>query len=141
MKEGKIFHKKIQAEWESEAEGEIESEKGITKKSESKGRIDVFADGGETKALVEMKNTDWDRMTDQAVRRNVRRQIKQVWDYIDSQPNEADGVCPGVIFPKRPNDPKRLKWIEDTFLQDGIAVVWHDESIQECRDRNAADNQ
>ena len=77
-----------------------------------------------TIAIVEIKASDWDRMTDLAVRRNVRRQIKQIWDYIESQiivkgeyvpTGEQKTVCPGIIFPKRPKDKNRLELIEKVF--------------------------
>lgn len=136
LREGKEFHQRVQEEWQMTAEGKVEPEKGMTKVSGGHGRIDIMVDAGEdTKALVEIKNTDWDRMTEAAMRRSVRRQIKQVWDYIEAQPNEADGVCPGIIFPKRPADPECLRWIEETFLDEGIPVVWQDETIEEHKKR------
>ncbi len=49
---------------------------------------------------------------------------------------EGKDVCPGIIFPKRPRDKDRMKRIEDMFLEEGIAVVWHDETIDECKRRN-----
>lgn len=137
LREGKAFHRKIQQEWLDEAEGQIELEKGIKKTTGQRGRIDIMVDAQEeTKALIEIKASDWDAMSDQSVRRHVRRQIKQIWDYIESQPDDANGVCPGVIFPKRPTDPTRRKWIEDAFIEEGIPVVWHDETIEECREWN-----
>lgn len=91
-----------------------------------------------TIAIIEIKASNWDRMTEKAVRRNVRRQIKQVWDYIESQimkgqhvpTGEGKDVCPGIIFPKRPKDKERKKWIENRFEDEGIVVVWDDEQIQ-----------
>lgn len=99
-----------------------------------------------TIALVEIKASDWDRMTDNAVRKNVRRQIKQIWDYIETQimggeyvpTGERKSVSPGIIFPKRPEDRERMKLIEAMFLEEGIPVVWDDESIEECRQRNTS---
>ena len=74
----------------------------------------------------------------QAVRagqRNVRRQIKGIWDYIESQLKAAKEVSPGVIFVKRPGDKERMKLIEDMFEEEGIPVVWRDESIEERKGR------
>jgi hypothetical protein len=131
LRRGKAFHRKDQASWHEEAEGDVFSEKGVSKPSGRKGRIDVFVEAGETKALVEIKATDWDRMTEAAVRRNIRRQARQVWSYIDGQPNDADGVCPGIVFPKRPRDKVRMNFIEEMFLDEGIPVVWEDETVEE----------
>jgi hypothetical protein len=135
---GKKFHKKIQTDWLKTAEGRVVPERHVLKKSGRKGRVDVFVDDENpdgSVAVVEIKASDWDKMTDIAVRRNVRRQIKQVWDYIDSQiikgdfvpTGEKKDVCPGIIFPKRPKDPDRKRLIEELFLEEGIPVVWDDE--------------
>ncbi len=132
LKKGKGFHKKIQDEWKVEAEGEVKKEKTITKPSGRKGRIDIHVGtGNDYTAVVEIKNSDWDKMTMHALNRNVRRQIRQVWDYIDSQLEIKINVCPGVIFPHRPKDPKRMNLIETLFEEEGISVVWDDETIHE----------
>ena len=65
-------------------------------------------------------------MTDSAVRRTVRRQIKQIWEYVDSQLPEGKEVSPGVVFPKRPEDLSRIKLTEDILEEEGIPVVWQD---------------
>ncbi|MEE9555363.1 MAG: hypothetical protein V3W18_13830 [candidate division Zixibacteria bacterium] len=138
LRRGKAFHRMIQAAWKREAEGTVASERAILKSSGRKGRVDIFVnddlhDG--VVAIVEIKASNWDRMTDKAVRRNVSRQIKQVWDYIESQiikceyvpTGEGKSVCPGIIFPQQPRDKVRQVWIENKFEEEGIVVVWHDE--------------
>lgn len=42
-------------------------------------------------------------MINKAVIRNVRRQIRQVWDYIESEFEKEKKVSPGIIFLKRQN--------------------------------------
>jgi sulfite reductase alpha subunit-like flavoprotein len=66
--------------------------------------MDVFvANAGEGLVAVgEIKASDWDRMTPGAVRRNVLRQARQVWEYIESQLGDSQEVSPGMIFPRRP---------------------------------------
>jgi len=139
---GKEFHKKVQADWIKTAAGDVFAEKGVLKQGVRKGRVDIFVnddDSDGTVAIVEIKASDWDRMTDKAVRRNVRRQIKQVWDYIESQiikgdyvpTGEQKTVCPGIIFPKRPVDNDRMELIEKLFIDEGIPVVWYDETLSE----------
>jgi len=137
LRRGKAFHKEMQGDWVKSAEGEIVVEKGITKPGGGKGRIDIFVedDGDNLVAVAEVKNSDWDKMTDSAVRRNVRRQIKQIWDYIESQLKVEKEVSPGLIFVRRPGDKERMKLIEDMFEEEGIAVVWRDESIEERKRR------
>jgi hypothetical protein len=68
-------------------------------------------------------------MTLAAVRRNVRCQACQIWDYIESQLNLRKDVSPGGIFPKLPKDPNRLKLVERLFNEKGITVIWEDETI------------
>jgi Holliday junction resolvase-like predicted endonuclease len=70
---GKAFHNKMQMDWLETAEGKILIEKAITKPTGRKGRIDIFVDDGDKLvAVAEVKASDWDRMTDSAVRRNIR---------------------------------------------------------------------
>ena len=137
LKRGKLFHKKIQSDWVKEAEGDIKLEKGITKPSGRKGRVDILVDPDcEMVAIAEVKTTDWDRMTDANVRRNAKRHIRQIWNYIESQLAEGKEVCPGFIFPKRPKSLNRMRLIESLFEEDGIPVVWDNESIKERKARS-----
>ena len=135
LRRGKAFHRKMQADWVETAEGDIRVEKTITKPTGRKGRVDVLADPEKKMvSVVEVKCSDWDRMTHKALRRNIRRQIRQIWSYIESQLDEGKEVCPGVIFPKRPKSIQRLKLIEELFEEEGIPVVWDDETIEERKD-------
>jgi len=138
LKRGKAFHKKVQTDWLKTAEGKILTEKGITKPSGRKGRVDIFVDddGSKLVAVAEIKASDWDKMTDSAVRRSVKRQIKQIWNYIDSQLADRKDVSPGVIFSKRPKVNSRMKLIEQLFEGEGIPVVWQDETIEERKARS-----
>ena len=141
LKEGKKFHKKVQSEWigDDDATGHIIIEKGIIKPSGRKGRVDVFVDPEQPLvAIAEVKDTDWDDMTETTVRRNIRRQVRQIWDYIESQLSEEKDVCPAVIFSKKPKTEGRIEMIETLFHKEGIQVVWDDETIVECRKRNSA---
>jgi len=129
---GKEFHKKVQKEWHKDAEGDVKTEKSMIKPNLRKGRMDIFAKDDESLvAVAEIKNSDWDAMKRTAVRKNVMRQVNQVWNYIESQLELGKDVSPGVIFPKRPKNPNHLNLIEDLFNERGIQVVWEDESIEE----------
>jgi len=138
LRRGKAFHKKMQAEWLGTADGQIRIEKAITKPTGRKGRIDIFVDddGDKLVAVAEVKSSNWDKMTEKAVSRNVRRQVKQIWDYIYSQLANEKEVCPGIISPQRPKDKARMKLIEEMFEQEGIPVVWKDETIEERKARS-----
>lgn len=136
LRRGKRFHRTVQAEWQQDAEGEVAVEKGVRKPAGRRGRIDIFVDAGDRlTAVAEIKASDWDRMTESALRRNVSRQARQILDYIESQLVEGKEVCPGVVFPRRPKSRQRLEVIEALFEEQGIAVVWQDESLEERRAR------
>ena len=81
LREGKAFHRKVQAGWEAEAEGDVRTEMTAKKDGVGTGRLDVFVseDGSEVRAVVEIKHSDWDKMSPRAVRRNVKRQARQIW--------------------------------------------------------------
>lgn len=134
---GKEYHKKIQTEWLDSAEGKVKKEKEITKPSGRNGRVDIFVKSDkELVAVVEIKNSNWDVMTDKAVRRNVNRQVNQIWDYIESQLKLKKEISPGIIFPERPRNLDRMKLIEQLFEEKGISVVWEDESTAERKARS-----
>lgn len=133
---GKRVHKKIQKKWHEKANGEVKTEKSIIKPSGRNGRIDIFVKSeGSLVAVVEIKASDWDIMTPNAIHRNIRRQARQIWDYVESQLMLGKDVSPGVIFPKRPKDSNRMTLIEQLFDKKGISVVWEDESIEERKAR------
>ena len=147
LKRGKDFHKLIQQEWIEGAEGAILPEHYVKRVNGRKGRIDVFVSDDDPEgvvAIVEIKATDWDKMNEKAVRRNIRRQINQIWKYINSQiykgdfvpSGEGKSVCPGIIFPNRPRNIKRMEFIEKLFEDEGIPVVWHDETKEERKNRS-----
>jgi hypothetical protein len=77
-------------------------------------------------------------MDSAAVRRNVKSQVRQIWNYIKSQLELGKEVSPGIIFPRRPKDPNRMKLIEQLFDEEGIPVVWEDETIVERKARSQA---
>lgn len=134
---GKELHKKLQEDWHKTASGEVKHEEGVVKPSGRKGRIDIFVNADDNEvAVVEIKTSDWDSMTLNALRRNVSRQASQIWDYIESQLEQGKTVSPGVIFPKRPKDKKRMELIEKLFDEREIPVVWEDESIEERKARS-----
>lgn len=136
LRKGKKFHREVQENWKETAEGEICPEHPIIKPNERKGRVDILVDPDESMvAVVEIKASDWDKIKESNVRRNVKRQIRQVWSYIESQLEDGKEVSPGIIFPKRPRTPGRLEYIEKLFDEEGIPVVWQDESIEELKKR------
>jgi hypothetical protein len=137
LRRGKAFHRAVQDDWTHTAQGEVDIEKAVKKPSGRRGRIDILAGANTTGSVGvgEVKATDWNRMTESSLRRNVTRQARQIWDYIESQLAQEKEVSPGVIFPTRPESIERLNLIEALFEEHGIAVVWYDESLEERRSR------
>ena len=137
LKKGKAFHKSLQDNWPETKQEKVKAEKQITKPSGRKGRIDIHVETEveNLTAVVEIKASDWDAMKDSAVRRNVSRQARQIWDYIESQLEKGLDVSPGIIFPAKPSDPERMALIEELLDQEGIPVVWEDESSEERKAR------
>ncbi len=139
FRRGKKFHAIVQREWKQDAQGKVGVEKPVIKRGGRRGRVDVLVDAdNDLMVVVEMKASDWDRMAPSAVRRNVLRQARQIWDYIKSQLAQDKDVSPGIIFPKQPRSKARLRMIEQLFEEHGIPVVWQDESIEERKARSGA---
>ena len=137
LKRGKAFHKEVQSEWEQTARGAVQREKRITKTGGSTGRIDIRVNAGDGMvAVVEIKSTDWTRMTEAQVRRRVRDYCKQVWEYIEHELEEGADVCPGIVLLGMPEDESRVALIEGLFGDEGISAVWQDETMEEARARN-----
>lgn len=138
LRRGKDFHRKVQTDWLTMADGKVTVERPLGKPSGRQGRADVFATTeGQNRevAIAEVKASDWDAMTFPAVRRNVRRQARQVWAYVQSQLDLGQDVCPGIVFPHKPQDRERMNLIECLFEEEGISIVWDDEPIEERRKR------
>lgn len=137
LRKGKEYHKKIQKEWRDSAEGDVDPEHPILKPSGRKGRIDILVEcDDKLVAVVEIKNSNWNTMTYEAIRRNVNRQANQIWNYIESQLDLRKEPSPGIIFPKRPRDLDRMNLIEQLFGEKGISVVWEDEPTVERKKRS-----
>lgn len=136
LRRSREFHRSVQADWLKNAAGDVSVEQGITKASGRRGRIDAFVGAGdEWVAVAEVKASSWDGMTTKALRRNVSRQARQIWHYIESQLEEDKEVSPRVVFPRRPRASSRVELIEVLFEERGIAVVWEDESVEQRRAR------
>src|SRR5580704_11315021 len=107
LRQGKVFHRTIQDEWLSDTFGAALSEMPVELRSKLGdkrcGRIDVrMLDPDEPIAfVVEVKASNFDRMTDSAVRRNVGRNRLQVSRYGESLLEVAslglESVCLAIV--------------------------------------------
>ena len=66
LKRGKRIHKLIQDEWIDEAKGGTHrTERYIKRLNGKRGRVDILVEEmGDFVSVVEIKASDWDRMTD-----------------------------------------------------------------------------
>lgn len=137
LSRGRDFHQSVQADWLRKAAGKVKVEKPITKSSGRRGRIDVFVAGAGDGlvAVAEIKASRWNRMTASAVRRNVLRHTREVWEYIESQLADGNDVSPRIIYSRRPTSTLRLQLIESLFEERGIAVACQDETVADRRAR------
>lgn len=137
---GKRFHAKIQKEWiETAKDGTPHKEYCLVRLNGRRGFVDVLVredEDDDTVSIVEVKGTNWDAIKPENVRRNVRRQIRQIWSYVEVfAEREKKSVYPGVIFPDLPKEEACWRLIEKMFNDEGIQVVWHSETIEETTAR------
>ena len=139
LRRGKAFHKKVQSEWlQTATDGMPRPERCVRRIGGRRGRVDILVEeiGEGLVSVIEIKDSDWDRMAHLNALRNIRRQIRQVWSYVAAYAELHDcHVCPGIILSSIPKDEGRLKLIESRFNEEGIQVVWHDETIDHLRSR------
>lgn len=136
---GKRFHKAIQNEWETTTRhGVPHPERGITKKNGRNGRIDIFVDGMSTMvSIIEIKNTDWDRIGLKGAKSYALKHARQIWDYVEAElDHHKHDVCPGVIYNRLPTNDAIRESVEDALRERGIQVVWHKETTVERKARS-----
>jgi hypothetical protein len=135
LRDGKLFHLDVQREWEpvdgAEAEVVLYDTAGRRRRIDILVRVDA-----EMVSVVEIKNTDWDRIADGRVRPNALRHARQVWAYVEPFLDfEQVAVCPGIIYRRVPKKAGRLLEVEKIHNERGIQVVWQDETIPDRKAR------
>lgn len=95
----------------------------------------VNDEGLTTSVILEIKNTDWDRIPEYRVQPNLSRHRRQVWGYLEPLLVAADAGQIGypqacVVYPRRPIRPDLAIMIE-TYLSDdyGITVAYAPELL------------
>ena len=84
--------------------------------------------------VVEVKNTDWDRLAADRIRPNLRTHIRQLQHYLDSivsnigPQSNWDSAAGVLLYPKRPRRPEIVALIDLAASNEAIMVVWHDEN-------------
>ena len=137
LRRGKVFHKRVQEDWEKTAKnGKIDREHVIglslvpeTTHHKKVGRLDLFIDElGDFVSVVEIKSTDWDKAKEKNRKKLLASHRRQIWRYIDEYLDvEHVSVCAGVIYPQSPKT-RGLKNVIENYLNDyGLQVVWYDD--------------
>jgi hypothetical protein len=85
LRSGKAFHSLVERFYQYDSK--FEPEKTLYKVKNRRGRMDLFLwvdSGNDYAVVVEIKNTDWDRLARRnTVRQNLRSHINQVWSYLE----------------------------------------------------------
>jgi len=98
---------------------------------QKRGRMDlfVFENSDDYVTIYEIKATDWDKIKEGNIKRNLYRHSKQLFNYIDKYMvvDEKD-VCHGVIYPSSPKKEglreKIEEWAMDLY---SFPVYWYNE--------------
>jgi hypothetical protein len=153
LRRGREFERLVKTKWQqrSEVTPLLEHATARVGPKVSRGRVDIFvhadldpvwgepgsAVAGRDAYVVEIKATEWDRIPARRVAPYVRRQARQVWDYLeaalddDSPFEHASG---SIVFPRKPGRPGLARLIEMMFLRWALDVHWFEED-----ERTAAD--
>lgn len=93
------------------------------------GRIDIKIDEGlPFIAIIEMKATDWNRISRTNIRSTVQRHARQIWRYIDDYvENRGRDVCPSLVYERPPRSDRVKTEIEGILNERFIQVVWRKE--------------
>jgi hypothetical protein len=140
FRRGKQFHRRVQADWETHAEGQpnLEYRMRLLPASDSGigpryGRVDIFIDKThDFVTIVEIKSTDWDHIAIGNRTRLLATHRRQVLRYIDKYVDgDGIGVCAGIIYPRRPEAHGLAAQIEQSLNDYGLQVVWYDHSSRD----------
>ena len=125
------FHRTVQSEFLADLAGATASpERKIRLLDARNGRVDllVVSIGDERVAVVvEIKNTDWDRLAPHRRRPNLRAHIRQLQHYLDTLIDDIDtshgyqSVAGVLLYPRRPDDPTITEMI--TSIADREALM------------------
>jgi hypothetical protein len=134
LKNGKKFHLLVQFIYKLRNQsGDPNPERKLLKdciiQSNSKMRMDILVDAlGDMVSIIEIKNTYWDQI--KHVKKNLYSHQRQIWKYIEEYLGNQVDVCPGIIYPKRP-DQGLVFEIESYLGEYGIQLYWFEDETQD----------
>ena len=137
LKRGKQFQKEVQSDFNlKNKSGVICIEKNVSFKKmndikQKSGRIDLFfyEDSEDFVTIIEIKATDWDRIKDKNIKKNLYRHSKQLFNYIDKYIDvDKKDVSHGIIYPFPPKKEGLKKKIETWAMElYSFPVYWYNE--------------
>ena len=145
LRRGKLFHKRIQTDWEGTIEGKtvrpehsIKLKLKLSSSTHSRtGRIDIFIDRmSDFVTIVEIKSTDWNKINPKNIPRLLKTHTRQMFKYIDEFLEiEKVSVCAAIIYPTPPKLLELQDLIENYFNENSFQLIWYDESNTSNRKR------
>lgn len=93
--------------------------------------MDIFIneDSDNFVTIIEIKGTNWDKIKEKNIKRNLYMHSKQLYNYIDKymEINKLN-VCPAVIYPKPPVKKRLREFIETCAMNNySFPVYWYSE--------------
>jgi hypothetical protein len=148
---GQRFHRTVQTAFLAGLVAADAQPEHVVAVSAGRRRVDLLVlprlRGEAMAVVVEIKNTDWDAIRGDRVRRNVRRHLRQLQEYLDHYTDHLgawshgddtavgganalkwDSVVGVLLYPKQPNDTVRAKLVEEICGAEAIMVVWYDQA-------------
>lgn len=132
LRRGKSFHSTVQNDFsENSKDGEVNVEASLPLdlvRKGRRGRVDILIDDlGDFVTILEIKGTDWDRIPERNVKRNLYRHQRQAFRYIDEfVVKEGTSVCHGIVYPAPPARPGLKNFIENYMMDTySIPVYWY----------------
>lgn len=137
LKRGKEFQRKVQEDYKNSGDEKstfiekyISFDKMESIKQKS-GRMDIFVyeSGDDYVTIMELKATDWDKIKEKNLKRNLYRHSTQLYRYIDKF-MEIDGknVCLAMIYPEPPQKPGLRDFIEKYAMDKySFPIYWYSE--------------
>ncbi len=148
LRDALAFHQRVQTAFAAGLTGaDAAAERTISLYRGRSGRVDLVIvpqQAERSAVVVEVKNTDWDKLGTSRVRPNLRSHIRQLQHYLDplidgldprsERPQSAgllagpwDSVSGLLLYPRRPREATRAQLIEDLVSKQALDVIWYDE--------------
>ncbi len=91
--------------------------------------IFVYESGDDYVTILELKATDWDKIKEKNIKRNLYRHSNQLYRYIDKfMEIDKKNVCLAMIHPKPPKKTGLKDFIEKCAMDEySFPVYWYSE--------------